>query len=153
MTNSQFCSIDELNIDECLGLSKRLRITILTAAISSRKQVRKIDALIQQRFDKFNIDEPKKSSNFPFVNISCRTVTLRPGNCSMMESLLRVLGGSIMIRVLLAVVTVLVVYAMGKVVAHFWTMHRAFRGIPCHPKKHWLYGHAYLVCCTVSTWD
>jgi len=72
LTNSQFCSIDELNIDECFGLSKRLRITILTAAISSRKQVHKIDALIQQRFDEFNIDQSKNrqiflSSIFPVV--------------------------------------------------------------------------------------
>ncbi|XP_065906269.1 ultra-long-chain fatty acid omega-hydroxylase-like isoform X1 [Dysidea avara] len=59
-----------------------------------------------------------------------------------MDSLLRVLGGSIMVRVLLAVLTVLVVYALGKVVAHFWKMHRAFRGLPRHPKMHWLWGHS-----------
>ena len=39
-----------------------------------------------------------------------------------------------MVRVLLAVMTVLVVYAIGKVVVHFWTMHRAFRGIPATPR-------------------
>ena len=66
-----------------------------------------------------------------------------------MDSLLRVLGGSIMVRVLLAVLTVLVVYTLGKVVAHFWKMHRAFRGLSRHPKMHWFWGHANLVRCTV----
>jgi len=63
-----------------------------------------------------------------------------------MDALLRLLGGSIMVRLLLAVLTVLVMYGIGKVVAHFWKMHRAFRGLPRHPNKHWFYGHAELVC-------
>ena len=50
-----------------------------------------------------------------------------------------------MVRVLLTVLIVLVVYALSKIVAHFWKMHRAFRGLPRHPNKHWFYGHAELV--------
>ena len=50
-----------------------------------------------------------------------------------------------MVRVLLAVLTVLVVYALGKVVVQYWKMHRAFRGLPRHPKMHWFWGHGNLV--------
>ena len=50
-----------------------------------------------------------------------------------------------MVRMFLTAITVLVVYALGKVVAHFWKMHRAFRGLLRHPNKHWFYRHAYLV--------
>ena len=72
-----------------------------------------------------------------------------------------------MVRALLTVLTVLVVYAFGKVVSHFWRMTRTFRGLPRHPKKHWFYGHANLVrystvcdhesvthacCCLIRAW-
>ena len=77
---------------------------------------------------------------------NCKRLNFDRNRVTAMDSLLRVLGGSIMVRVLLAVLTVLVVYALGKVVAHFWKIHRAFRGLPRHPKMHWLWGHSKVVC-------
>ena len=60
-----------------------------------------------------------------------------------MEELLSVtLGGSVMIRVLLAVVAIMVVYALAKLISHCWRTYRTFRGLPYHPNIHWLWGHA-----------
>ena len=52
--NSQFFSIDEFNLDECLDSSKVI--------------------LVQQEFDELNIDVTKNLSNFPFVKNTQRTV-------------------------------------------------------------------------------
>ena len=64
---------------------------------------------------------------------------------AVLSPVLKLLGGSIMVKVLLAVVTVVVVYALSKLISYFWKMHRTFRDIPCHPNTHWLWGHAHLV--------
>ena len=65
---------------------------------------------------------------------------------NMTASVLTLLGGSIMIRILLAVLTIVMVYALAKLMMHYWSMYRTFRGLPHHPNTHWLWGHAHLVC-------
>ena len=62
---------------------------------------------------------------------------------------LKLLGGSIMMRILLAVLTILMVYAVAKLTRRCiteWRNRRALGAIPYHPNTHWLWGHAHLVC-------
>ena len=63
----------------------------------------------------------------------------------MLHAVLEMLGGSIMIRVILAALTVGMVYALGKLITYCWRMYRTFHGLPYHPNTHWLWGHAHLV--------
>lgn len=59
---------------------------------------------------------------------------------------LKMLGGSVMIKVLVTVAAFALAYAISKLIAYYMSMRRTFRGVPCHPNTHWLWGHAHLVC-------
>ena len=71
---------------------------------------------------------------------------------SLLSATLKLLSSSIMIRMLLAVLTIVMVYALAKLAMHCWGMRQTFRGLPHHPNTHWLWGHAHLVYAILIVW-
>ena len=64
---------------------------------------------------------------------------------SLLFSVLKMLSGSVMMKLMVAAVIGAVLYALGKAINHCWKMHQTFRDVPSHPNTHWLWGHAQLV--------
>ena len=92
------------------------------------------------------IDKPCAKTDFTRCSrdtLSERTREIRMDG--VFSPAVRMLGGSIMIKVLLAAVIGVVLYVLGKVIGYCWKMHRTFRNVPSHPNTHWLWGHAHLV--------